>query len=97
MLWIEPCFVMCLAALGGLVGGCLMSIAHRQSNKFNIERLEEYWNNDLKSLKDSLEHEQIATRIKCLDSCKSLIDAKLSPKSGGKCVDESKKGSKKNG
>ena len=50
MLWIEPCTVLCIASLGGLVGGCLIAITQKYANKFNMEMMEEYWISDIRRL-----------------------------------------------
>lgn len=51
MLWISMCEVICVAMLGGCFGGALMSLAHRQSNKFNMTMMEQYWKSDIEYLK----------------------------------------------
>lgn len=55
MLWISVCEVACVAMLGGVFGGCLMSLAHRQSNKFNMSMMEQYWKSDIEYLKAHIE------------------------------------------
>jgi hypothetical protein len=50
MLWIGICEASSIAMIGGMIGGCLMSYAHRQSNKFNMQSMETYWNADIKRL-----------------------------------------------
>ena len=55
MLWISLCEVVCVALLGGVFGGCLMALAQRQSNKFNMTMLEQYWKSDIEYLKALIE------------------------------------------
>ncbi len=55
MLWIEPCTVLCIASLGGVMGGCLMAIAQRSSNKYNMQMLEKQWESDYTYFRDRLE------------------------------------------
>lgn len=54
MLWIGICEITSVATIGGMIGGCLMSYAHRQSNKFNMEAMETYWNSDIKRLESKI-------------------------------------------
>lgn len=54
MLWIGICEMSCVAMIGGMVGGCLMAYAQRQSNKFNMEAMESYWNADIKRLESKI-------------------------------------------
>jgi hypothetical protein len=51
MLWIGVCEVVCVALLGGCFGGALMALAHKQSNKFNMSMMEQYWKSDIEYLK----------------------------------------------
>ena len=55
MLWISLCEVVCVALLGGVFGGGLMALAHRQSNKFNMTMMEKYWKSDIEYLKELIE------------------------------------------
>ncbi len=54
MLWIGICEVTSVAMIGGMIGGCLMAFAQRQSNKFNMEAMETYWNADIKRLESKI-------------------------------------------
>lgn len=55
MLWIEPVTMMYCAGLGGLIGGAICAFVNRESNKFNMRMLEDYWNSDVRYLKSKLE------------------------------------------
>ncbi len=55
MLWIGICEAVSVACIGGVVGGCLMAFAQRQSNKFNMEAMETYWNSDIQRLQSIIE------------------------------------------
>lgn len=55
MLWIGICEVACVALLGGCFGGILMALAHKQSNKFNMSKMEQYWKSDIEYLKAHIE------------------------------------------
>lgn len=54
MLWIGICEISSVAMIGGMIGGCLMAYAQRQSNKFNMEAMETYWNADIKRLESHI-------------------------------------------
>jgi hypothetical protein len=59
MLWIG----ICEAAIGGLLGGCLVAIAMRETNKFNMKMMEKQWESDyvyFRSRLEKVEH-QIST------------------------------------
>ncbi len=81
MLWISMCEVICVAMLGGCFGGALMSLAHRQSNKFNMTMMEQYWKSDIDYLKAHIE----------------ALQSKLSTISVSKPVSNQQKYSKNNG
>lgn len=55
MLWIGICEALSVAAIGGLVGGFVMALAHRANEKFNMKMMEDYWNADIKRLESELE------------------------------------------
>jgi len=55
MLWTEPCTMIYCAALGGLIGGAVATFANRQTNRFNMRMMEDYWNSDIKRLESRLE------------------------------------------
>ncbi len=47
MLWIDPFNVLCVALIGGIIGGCLMHLTMRYNNKLNLKVLEQYWQIDI--------------------------------------------------
>lgn len=55
MLWIGICEAVSVAVVGGVVGGCLMAIANKANNKWNVERLEKYWREENWQLRSGLE------------------------------------------
>lgn len=55
MLGIDAMMMVYCAGFGGLIGGALCAFVNRESNKFNMRMLEDYWNSDVKYLKSKLE------------------------------------------
>lgn len=55
MLWIGVCEAVCVASIGGLLGGGLMAIVQKSQEKFNMKLMEEYWNADIKRIESRLE------------------------------------------
>lgn len=55
MLWISVCEVVSISMIGGIVGGCLMSITSRNGHKYNMSMIESYWDTDVKHLKSMIE------------------------------------------
>jgi len=47
------CEASCIAMIGGVIGGGLMAIANRNANKFNMETMEDHWNEDIYQLRGS--------------------------------------------
>lgn len=50
MLWIGICEAMCVATIGGLIGGCITSISNKANNKWNMTRTESYLNEEIYQL-----------------------------------------------
>lgn len=63
MLWIGICEISSVAMIGGMIGGCLMAYAQRQSNKFNMDMMEKQWASDYTYFRHRLEkvEHQIST------------------------------------
>lgn len=50
MLWMGICEFICVAVIGGLMGGCLMAISQKSTNRFNIGFMERHWQEDIYQL-----------------------------------------------
>lgn len=50
MLWIGICEAVSVAAIGGLIGGCITSISNKANNKWNMTRTEQYLNEEIYQL-----------------------------------------------
>ncbi len=55
MLGIDSLNMIFAACLGGLIGGTLCALAHKELNKFNMRMLEKHWNKDIKYFRCRLE------------------------------------------
>lgn len=75
MLWMEPCTVACVATLGGLIGGCLMALSQKATNRYNMTMMEEYWNADIRRLESHI----------------AVLEQKLSTNSVNKAVSKDQK------
>ena len=63
MLWIGVCEAVSVACIGGIIGGLLMTIAMRETNKFNMKMMEKQWESDYIYFRNRLEkvEHQIST------------------------------------
>lgn len=55
MLWIEPWSTLGCAAIGAIFGSCLAILANRQTERFHLNMMEDYWNADIKRIESDLE------------------------------------------
>lgn len=81
MLWIGVCEAVCVAAIGGLFGGFVMTLGHRANEKFTMKMMEDYWNCD----------------IRRIESIISILEHKISTLSVNKAVNNQHKPNKNNG
>lgn len=79
MLWIGICETMSVAAIGGLIGGCITSISNKANNKWNMTRTERYLNEEIYQLQGGvrLAHHKLGE-----------LEGKLSPNSVSKPVNK---------
>jgi hypothetical protein len=85
MLWIGICEVLSISILGGIFGACLMALAHRQTNKFNMKLIEEYWRNDIARLDITLSgvDMRIASILSTISEHKPVSNGKTSSNNKG--------------
>ena len=55
MLWMGVCEAASIALVGGSIGGCLIAMALKETNKFNLRAMECYWQADISYLKSHIE------------------------------------------
>jgi hypothetical protein len=55
MLGIEALNMMFAAGFGALLGGAMCVIAHKQTHKFHMRMMEDYWNSDIKRIQSHVD------------------------------------------
>lgn len=75
MLWIEPCTVLYASLLGASFGAASLAFAYRQTQRYNMKLLEQYWQTDIKYLRSLISEQD-----------RKISELKLSPNSVSKPV-----------